>query len=63
MHLCDINQQVIVLESSSRFGGWLWSLRRSDGAVFELGPRGIRPVGAVGRNTLNMVSNTYECIC
>lgn len=47
--------KVIVLESSSRFGGWLWSLRRSDGAVFELGPRGIRPVGAVGRNTLNMV--------
>uniref|UniRef100_A0A3B3VUH0 Amine oxidase domain-containing protein n=1 Tax=Poecilia latipinna TaxID=48699 RepID=A0A3B3VUH0_9TELE len=55
MHLPDINQQVIVLESSSRFGGWLWSLRRSDGAVFELGPRGIRPAGAVGTNTLNMV--------
>uniref|UniRef100_A0A3Q2PHH6 Protoporphyrinogen oxidase n=1 Tax=Fundulus heteroclitus TaxID=8078 RepID=A0A3Q2PHH6_FUNHE len=47
--------KVIVLESSSRFGGWLWSLRRSDGAIFELGPRGIRPVGAVGFNTLNMV--------
>uniref|UniRef100_A0AAQ5ZY10 Protoporphyrinogen oxidase n=1 Tax=Amphiprion ocellaris TaxID=80972 RepID=A0AAQ5ZY10_AMPOC len=46
---------VIVLESSSRFGGWLWSTRRSDGAVFEHGPRGIRPAGAVGRNTLNMV--------
>uniref|UniRef100_A0A665T2V6 Protoporphyrinogen oxidase n=1 Tax=Echeneis naucrates TaxID=173247 RepID=A0A665T2V6_ECHNA len=49
--------QVIVLESSSRFGGWLWSTRRSDGAVFEHGPRGIRPTGAVGRNTLNMVDD------
>ncbi|XP_055083961.1 LOW QUALITY PROTEIN: protoporphyrinogen oxidase [Periophthalmus magnuspinnatus] len=47
--------KVLVLEGSSRFGGWLWSCRRSDGAVFELGPRGVRPVGAVGRNTLNLV--------
>lgn len=50
--------QVIVLESSSRFGGWLWSTRRSDGAVFEHGPRGIRPAGAMGHNTLNMVNST-----
>ena len=50
--------QVVVLESSSRFGGWLWTTRRSDGAVFEHGPRGIRPAGAVGRNTLNMGSCT-----
>ncbi|KAI3361571.1 hypothetical protein L3Q82_013720, partial [Scortum barcoo] len=49
--------KVLVLESSSRFGGWLWSTRRSDGAVFEHGPRGIRPAGAVGRNTLNMVDD------
>lgn len=49
--------QVIVLESTSRFGGWLWSTRRSDGAVFEHGPRGIRPAGLVGRNTLNMVKS------
>nr|XP_020483733.2 LOW QUALITY PROTEIN: protoporphyrinogen oxidase-like [Labrus bergylta] len=47
--------KVILLESSGRFGGWLWSTRRSDGAVFEHGPRGIRPAGAVGKNTLNMV--------
>lgn len=47
--------KVLLLESSSRLGGWLWSTRRSDGAVFELGPRGVRPVGAVGRNTLNLV--------
>ncbi|XP_077430924.1 protoporphyrinogen oxidase [Vanacampus margaritifer] len=49
--------KVILLESSSRFGGWLWSTRRSDGGVFEHGPRGIRPAGAVGRNTLNMVED------
>lgn len=47
--------KVLLLEGSSRLGGWLWSTRRSDGAVFELGPRGVRPVGAVGRNTLNLV--------
>uniref|UniRef100_A0A7N6FB02 Protoporphyrinogen oxidase n=1 Tax=Anabas testudineus TaxID=64144 RepID=A0A7N6FB02_ANATE len=58
-YLCKSPQvsKIIVLESSSRFGGWLWSTRRSDGAVFEHGPRGIRPTGAVGRNTLNMVDD------
>ncbi|KAI4811941.1 hypothetical protein KUCAC02_014803 [Chaenocephalus aceratus] len=58
-YLCKSPQvtKVIVLESSSRFGGWLSSTRRSDGAVFEHGPRGIRPAGAVGRNTLNMVDD------
>ncbi|KAL6108729.1 ppox [Pungitius sinensis] len=58
-YLCKSPQvtKVIVLESSSRLGGWLWSTRRSDGAVFEHGPRGIRPAGAVGRNTLNMVED------
>ncbi|KAM8846466.1 protoporphyrinogen oxidase [Synchiropus picturatus] len=49
--------KVILLERSDRVGGWLWSTRRPDGAVFEHGPRGIRPVGAVGRNTLNMVDD------
>ncbi|KAE8288305.1 Protoporphyrinogen oxidase [Larimichthys crocea] len=58
-YLCKSSQvtKVIVLESSSRFGGWLQSTRRSDGAVFEHGPRGFRPAGAMGRNTLNMVDD------
>ncbi|XP_057689107.1 protoporphyrinogen oxidase [Corythoichthys intestinalis] len=58
-YLCKSPQvsKVVLLESSSRFGGWLWSTRRSDGGVFEHGPRGIRPAGAVGRNTLNMVED------
>ncbi|XP_039905872.1 protoporphyrinogen oxidase-like [Simochromis diagramma] len=49
-YLCKSPQvtKVILLEASSRFGGWLWSTRRSDGAVFEHGPRGIRPAGAGG---------------
>ena len=50
--------KVILLESSGRYGGWLWSTQRPDGAVFEHGPRGIRPAGAVGWNTLNLVGTT-----
>ncbi|XP_026149388.1 protoporphyrinogen oxidase isoform X2 [Mastacembelus armatus] len=61
-YLCK-SLQVIVLESSSRFGGWLWSTRRSDGAVFEHGPRGIRPAGAVGHNTLNMSVSDRQVNC
>ncbi|CAL8248388.1 unnamed protein product [Lota lota] len=49
--------KVILLESSGRYGGWLWSTQRLDGAVFEHGPRGIRPAGAVGWNTLNLVQD------
>ncbi|XP_061462163.1 protoporphyrinogen oxidase [Rhineura floridana] len=48
--------KVILLESSSRLGGWIHSTCTEDGAVFEHGPRGIRPAGAVGKNTLLMVS-------
>lgn len=49
--------KVVLLEGSSRYGGWLNSTRRDDGAVFEQGPRGVRPAGAIGRNGLNMVSD------
>ncbi|KAM5129603.1 protoporphyrinogen oxidase isoform 1-T3 [Mantella aurantiaca] len=48
--------KVILLESSSRLGGWMRSTRTEDGAVFEHGPRGMRPAGEVGRNALCMVS-------
>ncbi|XP_056331999.1 protoporphyrinogen oxidase [Danio aesculapii] len=48
--------KIVLLEGSGRCGGWLSSIRRDDGAVFEQGPRGVRPAGAVGRNTLDMVS-------
>lgn len=57
-HLSKSSQvsKIVVLESSGHYGGWLSSTRREDGAVFEHGPRGVRPAGAVGKNTLNMVS-------
>ncbi|XP_072702850.1 protoporphyrinogen oxidase isoform X2 [Ciconia boyciana] len=48
--------KVLLLEASARLGGWLQSTRTADGAVFEHGPRGIRPGGAVGADTLRMVS-------
>ncbi|XP_068108365.1 protoporphyrinogen oxidase [Hyperolius riggenbachi] len=48
--------KVILLESSSRMGGWMHSTRTEDGAVFEHGPRSMRPAGVVGKNSLCMVS-------
>lgn len=48
--------QVVLVEASGRVGGWIRSLRSPDGAVFELGPRGIRPAGALGARTLQLVS-------
>lgn len=44
------------MEGSERLGGWIRSVRGPDGAVFELGPRGIRPAGVLGARTLLMVS-------
>ncbi|MCJ8745357.1 hypothetical protein PDJAM_G00129460 [Pangasius djambal] len=49
--------KVVLLEATGRFGGWINTTRREDGAVFEHGPRGVRPAGAVGRNTLHMLSD------
>ncbi|XP_068851202.1 protoporphyrinogen oxidase isoform X3 [Aphelocoma coerulescens] len=46
--------KVVLLEASGRFGGWLQSTRTPEGAVFEHGPRGVRPAGAVGAETLHM---------
>ncbi|XP_055553034.1 protoporphyrinogen oxidase isoform X1 [Falco cherrug] len=48
--------KVLLLEAGARLGGWLQSTRTADGAVFEHGPRGIRPGGVVGTDTLHMVS-------
>ncbi|XP_027274816.1 protoporphyrinogen oxidase isoform X4 [Cricetulus griseus] len=44
--------KVILVEGSKRLGGWIRSVRGSDGAIFELGPRGIRPAGVLGARTL-----------
>ncbi|XP_006907928.1 protoporphyrinogen oxidase isoform X2 [Pteropus alecto] len=48
--------KVVLVEGSEHLGGWIRSLRGPDGAVFELGPRGIRPAGALGARTLLLVS-------
>uniref|UniRef100_A0A6I8NWI1 Amine oxidase domain-containing protein n=1 Tax=Ornithorhynchus anatinus TaxID=9258 RepID=A0A6I8NWI1_ORNAN len=47
--------KVVLVEGSERLGGWIRSVRGEDGAVFELGPRGVRPAGAAGARTLLMV--------
>ncbi|KAF6293513.1 protoporphyrinogen oxidase [Rhinolophus ferrumequinum] len=47
--------KVVLVEGSERLGGWIRSVRGPDGAVFELGPRGIRPAGALGARTLQLV--------
>ncbi|XP_028910964.1 protoporphyrinogen oxidase [Ornithorhynchus anatinus] len=49
--------KVVLVEGSERLGGWIRSVRGEDGAVFELGPRGVRPAGAAGARTLLMVSD------
>ncbi|KAG9460300.1 hypothetical protein GDO78_022741 [Eleutherodactylus coqui] len=48
--------KVILLEGSGRLGGWMHTTRTEDGAIFEHGPRGMRPAGLVGKNTLCMIS-------
>ena len=49
-------KNITLLESSSRLGGWIHSKRYDDGAIFELGPRGLRPAGPAGAASLQLVS-------
>ncbi|XP_046543186.1 protoporphyrinogen oxidase-like isoform X2 [Haliotis rubra] len=44
--------KIILLEASDRLGGWVRSTRYDNGAVFEHGPRSLRPVGDSGINSL-----------
>lgn len=44
---------VTLLESSNRFGGWLYS-KRINGHLFEFGCRGIRPQGS-GTEAMRML--------
>lgn len=52
--------KVVLVEGSERLGGWIRSVRGPDGAIFELGPRGIRPAGALGARTLLMVRGLWN---
>ncbi|XP_077985721.1 protoporphyrinogen oxidase-like [Glandiceps talaboti] len=49
-------QKIIILEASSRLGGWVNTTVTDKGSVFEHGPRSIRPAGVVGRNSLELAS-------
>lgn len=46
---------ITLLEASPRVGGWMHSVLTEQGAVFERGPRSLRPVGEAGRSTLKLV--------
>ncbi|KYN40934.1 Protoporphyrinogen oxidase [Trachymyrmex septentrionalis] len=46
---------VILLEASNRLGGWIRSRSSPSGAIFEQGPRTIRPSGLSGMITLDLV--------
>uniref|UniRef100_A0A8C5J0B5 Amine oxidase domain-containing protein n=1 Tax=Junco hyemalis TaxID=40217 RepID=A0A8C5J0B5_JUNHY len=48
---------VVLLEASGRFGGWLQSTRSPEGAVFEHGPRGVRPAGPAGVAELGLAGD------
>jgi oxygen-dependent protoporphyrinogen oxidase len=48
----------VILEKSSRCGGWIKTTSRTDGneiVNYEQGPRTIRPAGVSGMNTLDLI--------
>lgn len=45
---------ITILEKQDRAGGWIRSANK-DGFLFELGPRGCRPKGNAGRETLLLI--------
>ncbi|KAI8483765.1 hypothetical protein Bbelb_385570 [Branchiostoma belcheri] len=53
----NIVNKVVLLEGSSRLGGWLQSTRTEEGAVFEHGPRSLRVAGEAGANVLEMADD------
>ncbi|TGZ55205.1 protoporphyrinogen oxidase [Temnothorax longispinosus] len=48
---------IILLEASSRVGGWIRSRSSPSGAIFEQGPRTVRTLGEGGENTLNLIDD------
>jgi len=48
---------VILLEASSRVGGWIRSRNSPSGAIFEQGPRTVRATDSAGANTLNLIED------
>lgn len=54
---------MVLVEGSSRVGGWVQSVRTDRGAVFELGPRSVRVAGPAGKTTLSLVGPYYAHTC
>lgn len=50
--------KITLVEGSGRLGGWVHSVRADNGAIFEQGPRSLRPSGPAGSTTLKLVSKT-----
>lgn len=48
---------IVLLEASNRVGGWIRSRSSPSGAIFEQGPRTVRPTGLAGKNTLNLIED------
>ena len=49
--------QIVLLEASDRFGGWIRTTKLDNGAIFEQGPRTIRGTGPAANATLNLVTD------
>lgn len=47
--------QVVLIEASNRWGGWIRSERTKQGAVFETGPRSMRTAQRAGKTGLWLV--------
>lgn len=50
-----VPKRIVLLEASSRLGGWIHSTRNEDGVVYEHGPRTMRLAGESAFTTLNLV--------
>ncbi|CAG9773036.1 unnamed protein product [Ceutorhynchus assimilis] len=50
-------EKLALIEASNHLGGWIKSEKVDKEVVFEQGPRTIRPVGAAGINTLNLLDD------
>lgn len=43
-------ESIKLYEASSRFGGWIQSVKNENGTTYELGPRTMRIVGYAGKH-------------
>lgn len=55
-HLARV-KSVVLLESSSRLGGWVQTTTEADGVRFEHGPRTVRPNGPQGERKIRKLDH------